>query len=123
MNEEIFMLKMNGYCCSQIIMELGLKKIGKENPDMVEASAGLCFGAKCGKLCGAVSAAICLMCLADEQAESKGLIQEYIDWFEEGFEALDCEDLLAGDPMAKVEKCPMIVESTLTKLEELLEWE
>ena len=123
MKEEIFTLKMNGYCCSQIIMEIGLKKIGKENYELVEAAAGLCFGSKCGKLCGAVSAAICLMCLADPQAERKGLIQEYLDWFEEAFEVLDCEELLRDDPMAKVEKCPMIVESTLVKLDELLEWD
>jgi hypothetical protein len=35
MNEDIFELKLHGYCCSQIIMELGLRKLGKENSDLV----------------------------------------------------------------------------------------
>ncbi|MDO4544802.1 MAG: C-GCAxxG-C-C family protein [Bacillota bacterium] len=123
MKEEIFMLKMNGYCCSQIIMELGLKQLGKENPDLVEAMAGLCDGVKCGKICGAASAAGCLIYLADGEGAERGLVQEYLDWFEETFGALDCDELLGDDPMAKMEKCPMFVESTMLKLEELLEWE
>ena len=123
MKEEIFTLKMNGYCCSQIVMDMGLRRLGRENPDLIEAMAGLCYGAKCGRLCGVVSAAVCLLCLADSRAESKGLIQEFLDWFEDAFQELDCEALLGDDPMAKVEKCPMLVESGLLKLSELLEWD
>ncbi len=37
------------------------------------------------------------------------------------FGGLDCDELLGDDPMAKMEKCPMFVEGTLTKLCELLE--
>lgn len=123
MKEEIFTLKMNGYCCSQIIMKIGLEKLGREDETLVEAMAGLCDGVKCGRICGAVSAAVCLMYVADAKAADSGLVQEYLDWFEEAFGALDCRELLGEDPMAKLEKCPMFVESTLLKLEELLEWE
>ena len=123
MKEKIFTLKMNGYCCSQIIMEIGLEKLGMENPQLVEAMAGLCDGVKCGKMCGAASAAVCLMYVADAKAAEDGMIQEYLDWFEESFGGLDCKELLGNDPMAKLDKCPMMVESTLVKLEELLEWE
>lgn len=123
MNEDIFTLKMNGYCCSQMVMELGLSSLGMENSQLVEAMAGLCDGAKCGRICGVVSAALCLMYVADGKAAESGLIEEYLDWFEESFGALDCSDLVGDDPMAKLEKCPMFVESTLVKLEEMLEWD
>ena len=35
MNEDIFTLKMNGYCCSQMVMELGLSSLGMENSQLV----------------------------------------------------------------------------------------
>lgn len=121
MKEKIFTYKMNGYCCSQIVMQIGLEMLGRENDELVEAMAGLCDGVKCGRICGAASAAVCLLYLADGKAAEMGLIQEYLDWFEDAFGALDCEELLGNDPMAKLEKCPMFVESTILKLEELLE--
>ena len=52
-----------------------------------------------------------------------GLVQEYMDWFEESFGSLQCSELVGDDPIAKLEKCPMLVEATMTKLEELLEWD
>lgn len=123
MNEDIFILKMNGYCCSQIVMELGLGMMDMKNDQLVEAMAGLCDGVKCGSICGVASAAICLMYVADGKAAERGLVQEYLDWFEESFGALECSMLVGDDPMAKLEKCPMFIESTMYKLEELLEWE
>lgn len=123
MKEKIFTMKMKNYCCSQMIMELGLEQLDMENPELVSAMAGLCEGVKCGSICGAASAAVCLMYLADPKAADSGLVQEFLDWFEDSFGALDCETLLAGDPMAKLEKCPMLVESTMMMLEELLEWD
>lgn len=123
MKEKIFTLKMNGYCCSQMVMEIGLEKLGIENPQLVEAVAGLCEGVKCGSICGTASAAVCLMYLADAKAAEDGLVQEYLDWFEDSFGALDCSELIGDDPAAKLEKCPMIVESTMSMLEDLLEWD
>lgn len=123
MKEKIFTLKMNGYCCSQIIMEIGLDKMNMKNDQLVEAAAGLCDGAKCGKICGVVSSVICLMYVADAKAAESGLVQEFLDWFEESFGGLDCIELVGDDPMAKLEKCPMFVESAMVKLEELLEWD
>jgi hypothetical protein len=52
MNQDIFELKLHGYCCSQIIMELGLRKMEKENSDLIAAMAGLCNGLWQGKTCG-----------------------------------------------------------------------
>lgn len=123
MKEKIFTLKMKNYCCSQIIAEIGLEKLGMENSQLVAAMAGLCEGVKCGSICGCASAAVCLMYLADAKAAEKGIVQELLEWFEESFGTLGCDELLGDDPMAKIEKCPMIVEATLVKLEELLEWE
>ena len=56
MNEEILDLKLKGYCCSQMIMEMGLRRLEKENEDLVSAMAGLCDGMWSGRVCGILSA-------------------------------------------------------------------
>ena len=33
MKEELFELKLQGYCCSQMVMEMGLRALGKQNED------------------------------------------------------------------------------------------
>lgn len=124
MDQEIFDLKMKGYCCSQIIMEMGLKRLNKSNGDLIFAIAGLCDGVWQGKICGTLSAAVCLLYLANPAEAARTNVQDLNEWFEDAFEATDCKELLAGDILAnKVEKCPMILESTFTKVCELLEWE
>ena len=37
MKEELFELKLQGYCCSQMVMEMGLRALGKQNEDLIEA--------------------------------------------------------------------------------------
>lgn len=123
MKEEIFELKLMGYCCSQIIAEISLRRMEMENQGLVEAFAGLCDGVKCGRVCGVVSAAVCMIYLADGKEAERGLVQDYLDWFEDAFETFDCYELIGDDPAAKLEKCPMMVEATFQKLAELLEWE
>lgn len=123
MNQEILDLKLKGYCCSQIIMEMGLRRLEKENPDLVAAMAGLCDGMGSGRVCGILSAAICLLYLADPKEASQGLTEELTEWFEDAFAFTDCDDLIDGSPLNKVEKCPMMLEATFQKVEELLEWD
>jgi len=123
MNEDIFELKMRGYCCSQIIMELGLRKLEKENPDLIAAMAGLCNGMWQGRTCGILSAAICLLYLADPDGAAQSYAADLNEWFEDSFENTECDALLADDPLAKVEKCPMMLEATFKKVCELLDWD
>jgi len=123
MNQEIFELKLKGYCCSQIIMELGLQKLEKENEDLIAAMAGLCDGLYQGRICGILSAAICLLYLADPHEANKTNVQDLSDWFQDVFDAVDCVDLLAGNPLNKIEKCPMMLDATFTKVAELLDWD
>lgn len=123
MNEEILDLKLKGYCCSQMIMEMGLARLEKENEDLVAAMAGLCDGMWSGRVCGILSAAICLLYLADPKQASQGATEELTDWFEDAFGAVDCQALMEGNPLNKVEKCPMMLEATFQKIEELLEWD
>jgi hypothetical protein len=122
MNEEILMLKLKGYCCSQIITELGLRAMGKENPDYVKASAGLCFGLGHGNNCGIVTAAYCLMYLSDPEKAHDELADDFYSWFESEFGSIECETLIDGNLLNKVEKCPMMISASFVKLTELMDW-
>lgn len=123
MNEEILDLKLKGYCCSQIIMEMGLRRLGKENEDLVAAMAGLCDGMWHGRTCGILSGASCLLYLADPHEASKCHICDLNDWFLDMFGGIDCDELLRGNPLNRAEKCPMMLEATFAKVAELLDWD
>ena len=100
-----------------------LRRLEKENEDLVSAMAGLCDGMWSGRVCGILSAAICLLYLADPKEASQNNVEELTEWFEDAFTFTDCEDLLEGNPLNKVEKCSMMLEATFQKIEELLEWD
>lgn len=123
MNQEILELKLRGYCCSQIIMEMGLRRLNKENPDLIAAMAGLCNGFWQGKTCGIYSACICLLYMVDAEEAERYNRAAFGEWFEDLFGDTECDALLEGNPMNKIEKCPMMLEASFTKLSELLEWD
>ena len=122
--ERMMDLRLKGYCCSQIIMQMGLEHLGKDNPDLIAASAGLCEGLCSGKTCGVLSAAICLLYLADPEEASRSAVSDLTDWFEATFESTECTELLGSDPAgAKMGKCPMMTGATFQMVEELLDWD
>ena len=110
MNEydiDILRLAGAGYCCSQIVVQLGLEVQGTENPGLVKAMAGLCHGFPAmDGTCGAVSGAACLIAYyggkgAPDEEESDRLplmLSELSDWFKEysssRFKGIRCSDIV-----------------------------
>jgi len=56
-------LGAKGYSCAQMLVIGALRLMGRENPDLVRAVAGLAQGVGCGELCGALSGGACLLSL------------------------------------------------------------
>ena len=123
MKQEVVELKLQGYCCSQILMELGLRHLGKDNPDLIAAMAGLCNGLWQGKVCGILSAAICLLYLADADATARFNGNAFHEWFEDAFGSVECDALMENNPINRIEKCPAMLEASYMKICELMEWE
>lgn len=123
MNQDIFELKLRGYCCSQIIMELGLRKLGKENPDLIAAMAGLCNGIWQGKTCGIVSAATCLFYLIDPADAERFNVNAFSDWFEDAFGSMECDALMEHNPLNRAERCPAMLDASFLKISEILGWD
>jgi hypothetical protein len=123
LNERIFDLKLKGYCCSQIIMALGLADLERENDDLIAAMGAFCNGLDEGKLCGTLAAAAALLSVADARAAETERRAVLMDWFYDRFGGYDCDDILQGNDMNKLAICPGMIAETYEKLSELLEWE
>ena len=124
MSDRILEMTLQGYCCSQMIMKLGLEYLGKDNPDLVTAMKGLCGGVKQGEICGSLSAAICFLYLWDkdeDKARALDLSHELTEWFQEVYGCVRCIEIIEGDVDKKPTICPPLIENTFLKLMDLVE--
>ncbi|MBG0789885.1 MAG: C_GCAxxG_C_C family protein [Desulfovibrionaceae bacterium] len=98
-----------GYCCSQIMVLLALDEMGRENPDMARAAAGLCIGlGDCSGPCGVYTGAALVLGLHAgkgtdmEQTDDKLplMLEELRDWFvaaTEQYGGTTCGAILDGE--------------------------
>jgi hypothetical protein len=121
---EIRRLTSHGYCCSQIIVQMGLDAKQEENPELLDAVAGLCNGLHFGLVCGILTGAACLLSLYDKKNAAAHMIPRLVDWFEtshtQSCGGIKCEEILQGNPVNRLERCPKIMEETIEKCRELL---
>lgn len=128
----MFELAAQGFCCSQILLILGLDDLGKTNPDLVRAMQGLCGGlGRGGKICGALTGGVCLLGLfagrgTATEPPSDGLnamVHDLTVWFEEEHNTLECADIVDVSLDSGNEypvKCGAIVSATFEKVMEIL---
>jgi hypothetical protein len=123
-NKEIARLSAQGYCCSQIMLIMGLDAMEDENPQLVDAVSGLCRGLQSGLACGTLSGAACLLALFDKAAANTDMIPRLVEWFKErytgAYGGITCDEIVCGDPMNKCERCPKIMAETYEQCRELL---
>jgi hypothetical protein len=106
---QILELAGRGYCCSQIMVSLALGEMGRGDPDLVRAAAGLCNGmGDCSGLCGVFSGAALVLGLhagrgtdAEEADDRLALmLEELRDWFlsaTEQYGGTSCRSILSGE--------------------------
>lgn len=122
-------LGMQGFACSQILMELALEMEGTENSDLIRAMGGLTCGmGQCGKCCGALSGGAAVLgyytCRGEEEemehSDSRIMIAEYVNWFEQRFGTTLCQDILEGDFSRTMQVCTPLVIECFEKIIEIL---
>jgi hypothetical protein len=120
----IYKLAAQGYCCSQIMVQMGLDARQDENPELMDAVAGLCGGLHVGLCCGTLTGAACLLSLHDKKNAATNMIPRLVEWFRATYVSscggINCEDIIDGNPQNKWERCPKIMEETYEKCRELL---
>jgi hypothetical protein len=110
--------------------------MGRDNPDLVRAAAGLAQGVGCGgEICGALSGAVCLIAMhtakgadnEDPLPESVPLMSALVDWFRAEMcngGAITCDAILGLDGKScgamDPQRCGDLVTAAYTKALELL---
>ena len=121
---EIVRLSQEGYCCSQIMVQMGLDAMGDDNPQLLDAVKGLCGGLYSGMICGTLTGAACLLSLYDKEKAKSYMIPKLVEWFNETYTKLyggiRCDCIIDGNPMTRMERCPKIMEETFEKCRSLL---
>jgi hypothetical protein len=122
--KEIRRLASQGYCCSQIMVQMGLDAKEEENPELLDAVAGLCNGLHSGLVCGILTGAACLLSLYDKKNAASSMIPKLVDWFETVYTqscgGINCDEIIHDNPINKIERCPKMIEETIEKCRELL---
>jgi C_GCAxxG_C_C family probable redox protein len=125
-------LAMQGFQCSQILVQLSLEAQGKENPGLVRAMTGLTGGMGCGKTCGALTGGCCVLGLyagkdsAEHSADDRlqAMLSHFVEWFETEYTArfgtIECAGIVQDDLRNRMTRCPAIVMESLGKLKEIL---
>ena len=123
--KRLHQLRLEGKCCSAVLLQLALELRGEENPGLVQASTGLCLGVHSGLTCGALTGAACMLSLFDEKLAATEMIPQLAEWFTTTYGALyqgaDCRSILGGRPENKALRCPSIIESTYLEAREILQ--
>lgn len=133
----MFKFASQGYCCSQILMLMDLQVRGIDNPSLVKSMAGLCIGTGgSGRTCGIVTGGACLIASYAGKGEAgehndpdlSRMILEYMEWFEEENQSMDCQDIVGVDVLEDIRtqmvypvKCGNIMSQSYRKLREILE--
>lgn len=127
-------LSSQGFYCAQILMILALESEGKEDPDLIRAVSGLNGGLGfTGHVCGALTGGCCLLGYflgkgeveEIENPEAADMIRQLVEWFEERiggqYAGCSCQDILEGNPVNKMQRCPEVVEGVFRKCMEILQ--
>lgn len=131
---KIFELSSLGYCCTQIMLKMAMDEEGIINEDLIRSANGLCKGLGGRQsTCGVLSGGIMILSLyagkgSDREYcnENYGeIVNEFIDWFEEEFQSLDCIDIIGvnkfeGNKGSYMLKCGDILIKSYEKAVQIL---
>jgi C_GCAxxG_C_C family probable redox protein len=130
----VFKLSALGYCCTQIMIKMALEDEGVENADLVKSVNSLCNGVggyqrTCGVLTGGVMIIGLYAGKGEEGVYSKDnykqMVHEYMDWFENEFQSMDCVDIIGVNKFEDGEnsymvKCGDIIVKSYEKIVQIL---
>lgn len=129
----MFQLATQGFCCSQIMLILGMEEQGKENPDLIKAMHGMCGGiGRAGRTCGVLTGGVCLIGLTygkgtptqSGHVKIHLMVNDFLEWFENTHGSIDCDGIL-GHPLDAGNEYPVqcgnIVSTAFSKVQEILD--
>jgi C_GCAxxG_C_C family probable redox protein len=126
--ERVIELSQRKYVCSQIMLLLGQDMHQNENEGLIRAMSGLGGGMFTRKACGTLTGGCCLLASyvagevneEERTAKSKAMVTEFVDWFENTYKCVQCEELVSEDTQDRARICPHIVHDSFVKCMEIL---
>lgn len=128
-DDSIRILKLagQGFCCSQILIQLALEDMGLENAQLIRAMGGLCEGMGQGEICGVITGAACVLSLyagkgtAEEEmlAALPAMLTDFMAWFRgrsSSWGGIRCEDITLASGGRNRETCGNIMLEARTTL-------
>lgn len=122
-----------GFNCGQVLLNLALDNLGKQNPDLIRSMQALGGGlGSTGNICGALVGGVCLLGVYGGKSEIDQptderlnyMVGELVDWFKNEYEPLfggiDCDQILEKNKLNIPYRCPEIILNVYQKTEELL---
>ena len=121
-------MRASQYGCSQVVLGIGMARMGVEDPNLMRAMEGYCGGA-CGGTCGALCGGAALFGLrlgkgTPEEPRSedmKDLVRELTRRFSERWGASTCDGIIHGDPGLRQDVCPRLMAGTVREVWDILE--
>lgn len=128
---DIMRYRQDGLCCSQILVKLVLRDMGRENSDLIRSMAALCYGSGHSEgMCGILTGAACALSVCLENAENCEradallplMLDELFGWFtgkaEAAYGGSRCGEILAASPDKRA--CSLLLRDTYEKLTTML---
>ena len=122
-----------GFNCGQVLLNIALDNLGKQNPDLIRSMQALGGGlGSTGNNCGALIGGVCLLGLyagkgvIDQPVDERLnlMVADLVEWFQQEYGSLfggiNCNQLLQGDNMNIPLRCPGIIMNVYQKTEEIL---
>lgn len=128
---ELMALEGRGYHCSQVLLLLALKQMGRENVGLIRAMGGIALGlGHSNETCGALLGGACVLGLycgkgMDGEREHdmfRMMVHRLVEWFRDKL-CSDCGSTKCSDilDVHGRSKCGLLVRSVWEKCMELLE--
>ncbi|MDR1204641.1 MAG: C-GCAxxG-C-C family protein [Peptococcaceae bacterium] len=123
--QDVRQLMSEGKSCSQVMIQMSMRKLGIEDEHLIRAARGLSMGMGIRHACGILTGIACGMSLADERLGYNIMFPELFKWFYETYGddhgGVLCAELMDGDDGNRRLRCPEMIDKTWEKACEILE--
>lgn len=122
-----------GFNCSQVILNMALDDLGKENGMLIRSMQAFGGGlGSTGHICGALLGGVCLLSLhagkenVDDRIDENlnFMVAELVEWFKQeygsSYGGMDCDQILEGNLLNIPQRCPDIILDVYNKTQEIL---
>ncbi len=128
LDSDVAKARAAGFCCSQAVLAVGMKRLGLEDENLLRAASGFCGGG-CAGVCGALEGGCALIGLYLGNGRPKemrsgdlhGCVDELTETFRAYWKEVTCEGLIHDDDALRAARCPAFMAGTVEMVWSILQ--